>query len=133
MTPFSNHGTIRQEDIQACSIARSAITRLLAIEARHTALLVTQLISRNRPTTLTIAALWTLIENDSSLRSTVSKTDAYVAAYLQFSGWVKGARSRVAQAQQLRLTTAFGPRLYADRFRNSDRLTRLHLLSQVHT
>ena len=133
MTPFSNHGTIRQQDIQACNIARSAIARFLDIEARYTALLVTQLITKTHPPTLTVATLWTLIQNNVSLRSTVSKTDAYVAAYMQFSGWVTGARLRVAHAQQLRLTTAFGPRLYANRIRNSDRLTRLHLLSHIYT
>lgn len=41
MNPFTSNGTIRQEDIQACNIARSAIARSLAQEARQTALLVT--------------------------------------------------------------------------------------------
>ena len=131
MTPFSNHGTIRQEDVVACNVARSAITRSLALEARRTAILVTNLISRTHPRTLTIADLWTQIHNDPSLRSIVSKTDAYVDAYMQFAGWVKGARSRVAYAQTLRLSTALDQQIYAHRFRNSDRLTRLHLLSHL--
>jgi len=133
MTPFSNHGTIRQEDIVACNVARSAITRLLALEARCTAILVTNLISKTQPRTLTIADLWIQINNDPSLISIVSRTDAHVDAYMQFAGWVKGARSRVAYAQTSRLVTALGQQIYAHRFRNSDRLTRLHLLSNLST
>ena len=129
MRVFSSDGTIRQEDLFACNIARSAIARSLALEARYTELLVNDTIAKNQANTLPIAVLWMSIQSTSILRSIVSKTDAHVDAYSQFAPWVKGARSRLAHAQKLRLTTAFGPRLHADRFRNSDRLTRLHLLA----
>lgn len=133
MSPFSNTGTIRQEDIFACNIARSAIARSLALEARKTELLVNDLIARNEPLTLPIADLWKQIQDNATLCSFVRTTDAHVDAYTQFAGWVRGARSRLAYIQKLRLTTAFGPRLQAHRFRNSDRLTRLHLsAARVH-
>ena len=129
MSVYSREGTIRQEDIFACNIARSAIARSLALEARHTELLVTDTLARNPVTTLTIAVLWLRIQSNSNLRAIVSKTDAHVDAYSQFAPWVRRVRSRLAHAQKLRLTTAFGPRLHAHRFRNSDRLARLHLLA----
>ncbi len=129
MSVFSSHGTIRQEDIFACNIARSAIARSLALEASHTEFLVTDTIARNQADNLPIAVLWMRIQSNSNLRSIVGKTDAHVDAYSQFATWVKGARSRLAHAQKSRLTAAFGPRLNAHRFRNGDRLTRLHLLA----
>jgi len=129
MSVFSSHGTIRQEDVFACNIARSAIARSLALEARHTEFLVTDTIARNQAGTLPIAVLWMRIQSNSNLRSIVSKTDAHVDAYSQFATWVKAARSRLAYAQKARLTAAFGPRIHAHRFRNGDRLTRLHLLA----
>ena len=128
MNPFSSSGTIRQEDIFACNIARSAIARSLALEARKTELLVSDLIGKNKPITLPIADLWTQLQADATLRSFARNTDAHVDAYTQFAGWVQGARSRLAYTQKQRLLTAFGPRLDAHRFRNSDRLSRLHLL-----
>jgi hypothetical protein len=128
MSPFSSSGTIRQEDIFACNIARSAIARSLALEARKTELLVSDLITTNETITLPIADLWKQIQADATLRSFARNTDAHVDAYTQFAGWVEGARSRLAYIQKRRLLTAFGPRLHAHRFRNSDRLTRLHLL-----
>lgn len=127
MSPFSNTGTIRQEDIFACNIARSEIARSLALEVRKTELLVSDVIARNEPITLPIADLWQQIQADAKLRSFVRNTDAHVDAYTQFAGWVRGARSRLAYTQKQRLIIAFGPRLQAHRFRNSDRLTRLHL------
>ena len=127
MSPFSNTGTIRQEDIFACNIARSEIARSLALEARKTELLVTDVIARNESITLPIADLWQQIQADAKLRSFARNTDAHVDAYTQFAGWVRGARLRLAYTQKQRLIIAFGPRLHAHRFRNSDRLTRLHL------
>lgn len=127
MSLFSNTGTIRQEDIFACNITRSAIARSLALEARKTELLVSDVIARNEPITLPIADLWKQIQADAKLRSFVRTTDAHVDAYTQFAGWVRGARLWLANTQQQRLIIAFGPRIHANRFRNSDRLTRLHL------
>ena len=127
MSPFSNNGTIRQEDIFACNITRSNIARSLALEVRKTELLVSALIARNEPITLPIADLWKQIQADATLLSFVRHTDAHVDAYTQFAGWVRAARLRLADTQTQRLITAFGPRIHAHRFRNSDRLTRLHL------
>jgi hypothetical protein len=129
MSVFSSHGTIRQEDVYACNVARSAIARSLALEVRHTELLVTDTIARNQADTLPIAVLWMRIQSNSNLRSIAGKTDAHVDAYSQFATWVKAVRSRLAYAQKSRLTAAFGPRINAHRFRNGDRLTRLHLLA----
>ena len=129
MSPFTSSGTLRQEDIFACNIARSAIARSLALEARQTALLVSDLIARNQAHIQPIEHLWTDIQADATLRSARRNTDAHVDAYMQFAGWVRGARSQLAYAQKLRLTHAFGQRVQAHRFRNSDRLARLHLLA----
>ena len=128
MGPFTSNGTNRQEDFHACNIARSAIARSLAFEARQTELLVSDTIARNHSNTLPLADLWARIQADSTLRSYARHTNAYVDAYSQFAGWVKGFRSRLAYTQRVRLITEFGERLNARRFRNSDRLTRLHLL-----
>lgn len=128
MGPFTSNGTNRQEDFHACNIARSAIARSLASEARQTELLVSDTIARNHSTNLCIADLWTQIQANSNLRSFARQTDAHVDAYSQFAGWVKGFRSRLAYAQKVRLTAEFGERLHARRFRNGNRLTRLHLL-----
>ncbi len=127
MRLFSNTGTVLQEDIFACNIARSSIARSLALEARQTDLLVSDVIARTTSITLPIADLWKQIEADATLRPFARNTDAHVDAYPQFVGWVTAARSRLAHTQTHRLITAFGPRLHAHRFRNSDRLTRLHL------
>lgn len=129
MTIFSSHGTLRQEDIFACNIARSAIARSLALEAKQTELLVSDVIAMNPANSLPIADLWTRIQSNAYLRSIVCRTDAHVDAYSQFAPWVRGARSHLAHTQKLRLLAAFGHRLHAHRFRNSDTLTRLRLLA----
>jgi hypothetical protein len=127
MRLFSTNGTNRQEDIFACNIARSNIARSLELEVRKTELLVTAVIARNEPITLPIVDLWKQIQADATLRSFVRNTDAHVEAYTQFAGWVRTARLRLAYTHTQRLITAFGPRIHAHRFRNCDRLTRLHL------
>lgn len=132
MGPYTSNGTNRQEDIHACNIARSAIERSLALEAHHTALLVATLISAvlsNRAPLRPINDLWKQIQDHPSLRAVVRHTDANVADYNQFSGWVKGRRSHVASTQKSRLNDVFGGRLLTQRFGNSVRLTRLHLFS----
>ena len=131
-SPYTSNGTIRQEDIHACNIARSAIARSLALEARHTALLVSSLISSilsNQAPLLPIDDLWSTIQGNAALRAIACQTDANVDDYSQFAGWVKGRRSHVAYAQKARLNAVFERRLYAQRFGNSVRLTRLHLVA----
>lgn len=131
MGPYSSNGTIRQEDIHAYNIARSTIERLLAIEAQHTALLVATLITAvlsNKAPLRPINELWKQIQEHPSLRAIVRQTDVNVADYNQFAGWVKGRRSHVASIQNSRLHDAFAARLFTQRFGNSVRLTRLHLL-----
>ena len=131
MGPFTSNGTNRQEDIHACNIARSAIERSLALEAHQTALLVATLITAvlsNRAPLRPINDLWKQIQDHPSLREVARRTDANVADYNQFSGWVKGRRSHVASTQKSRLNDVFGGHLLTQRFGNSVRLTRLHLL-----
>lgn len=131
MGPYSSNGTIRQEDIHACNIARSAIERSLALEAQHTALLVATLITAvlsHKAPLRPINELWKQIQEHPSLRAIVRQTDVNVADYNQFAGWVKGRRSHVASIQISRLQDALAARLFAHRFGNSVRLTRLHLL-----
>ena len=134
MSPYSSNGTIRQEDIHACNIARSTIERSLALEAQHTALLVTTLIPAvlsNKAPLRPINELWKQIQEHPSLCAIVHQTDVNVAAYNQFAGWVKGRRSHVASIQKSRLHDAFAARLFTHRFGNSVRLTRLHLLPRT--
>jgi len=130
MGPYTSNGTIRQEDIHACNIARSAIARSLALEAQHTALLVATLITAvlsNQAPLRPINDLWKQIQDHPSLRAVTRQTDANVSDYNQFAGWVKGARSHVASVQKSRLHDVFSSRLFTQRFGNSVRLTRLHL------
>lgn len=131
MGPYSSNGTIRQEDIHACNIARSTIERSLALEAQHTAYLVATLITAvlsNKAPLRPINELWKQIQEHPSLRAIVRQTDVNVADYNQFAGWVKGKRSHVASIQISRLQDALAARLFTHRFGNSVRLTRLHLL-----
>jgi len=131
MGPYSSNGTIRQEDIHACNIARSTIERSLALEAQYTALLVANLITAvlsNKAPLRPINELWKQIQEHPSLCAIVRQTDVNVADYNQFAGWVKGRRSRIASIQKSRLHDAFAARLFTHRFGNSVRLTRLHLL-----
>jgi len=88
-TPFSRQGTIRQQDIQACNITRSAIARSLVLEARRTTLLVTTIICKvhnNQMTPKSIEALQNDILNDSTLRELRRRTDANVDTYSCFVG-----------------------------------------------
>lgn len=131
MGPYSSNGTIRQEDIHACNIARSTIERSLTLEAQHTAHLVATLITAvlsNKAPLRPINELWKQIQEHPSLSAIVRQTDVNVADYNQFAGWVKGRRSHVASIQKSRLHDAFAARLFTRRFGNSVRLTRLHLL-----
>ena len=131
MGPYSSNGTIRQEDIHACNIARSTIERSLTLEAQHSARLVATLITAvlsNKAPLRPINELWKQIQEHPSLRAIVRQTDVNVADYNHFAGWVNGRRSHVASIQKSRLHDAFADRLFSHRFGNSVRLTRLHLL-----
>lgn len=131
-SPFSRKGTIRQQDHQACNIARSAIARSLELEARRTAVLVSAIIQNvmlNRVTPKSVDALWKVVQNDGILRQLRSTTDANVDSYSQFSGWVDGARRNLASDEQRRLDDEIGFRIYTHQFGNCARLARLHLIS----
>lgn len=131
-SPFSSKGTIRQQDNQACNIARSAIARSLELEARRTAVLVSAIIQNvmlNRVTPTSVEDLWKAVQNDGILRQLRSKTDANVDSYSQFSGWVDGARRNLASDEQRRLDDEIGFRIYTHQFGNCARLARLHLIS----
>jgi hypothetical protein len=131
-TPYSRHGTIRQQDIQACNIARSAIAKSLALEARRTAVLVSALIHNITANLLApkpIEDLWKHIENDATLRQIRSRTDANVDDFCQFAGWVKGARRQLASDEKNRMDKEIGFRIYTYvHFGPWSRLTRLHLI-----
>lgn len=131
MNPFTSNGTIRQEDIQACNIARSAIARSLAQEARQTALLVTSIIGKimmREAVALPVEDLWKQVQNNAELRAITRITNANVDAYSQFSGWVVGERLNIAYNQKTRLESALGNRIFQRRFGNCERLCRLHLI-----
>jgi hypothetical protein len=131
MAPYSTNGTIRQQDFEARNIARSAIARSLAQEAKYTTILVTILITQIVTSTALIASiddLWTRLQNNSDLRLLMNTTDANVDAFNQFSGWVNRARFALACAQKRRLTRALQPRLSRQHFGNSVRSSsRYHL------
>ena len=130
-TPYSRCGTIRQQDIQACNIARSAIANSLALEAQRTAVLVSAIITQITGNILApkpIEDLWRDIQNDASLCQLRSITDANVAAFNQFAGWVAGARRHITSDEKKRLETEVGFRIYTQlHFGNCKRLARLHL------
>ena len=130
-TPYSRYGTIRQQDIQACNIARSAIANSLALEARRTAVLVSAIISNITANLLPptpIEDLWKDIQNDATLRQIRSRTDANVDAFSQFAGWVEGARRHMASDERTRMHNEIGFRVYTYlSFGNCKRLARLHL------
>jgi hypothetical protein len=131
-SPFSRKGTIRQQDIQACNIARSAIARSLEFEARRTAVLVSAIIQNvmlNRVTPRSVEELWQAVQDDVILRQIRSRTDANVDSYSRFSGWVDGARRNLATIEQRRLNDEIGFRIYTHQFGNCARLARLHLIS----
>jgi hypothetical protein len=118
MAPYTINGTIRQQDFEARNIARSAIARSLAQEAKHTTILVTLLITKLATSTALIASiddLWTRLQNNPDLRLVMNKTDVTVDAFTQFSGWVNGARFALASAQKRRLTRALRIRLSQQR------------------
>ena len=131
-TPFSRHGTIRQQDIQACNIARSAIAKSLVLEARRTAVLVSAIISNisaNLLPSKPIEDLWKDLQNDATLRQIRSRTDANVDAFPQFTGWVEGARRHMASGETTRMENEIGFRIYTHlTFGNCKRLARLHLI-----
>ena len=131
-TPYSRYGTIRQQDIQACNIARSAIANSLALEARRTAVLVSAIIRQitgNMLAPKPIEDLWSDIQNDASLRQLRSTTDANVDDFNQFAGWVEGARRHLSSDEKKRLETEVGFRIYTQlHFGNCKRLARLHLV-----
>ena len=130
-TPYSRQGTIRQQDKQACNIARSAIAGSLALEARRTALLVSAIIAKiilSQATPKPIEDLWKDIQNDPTLRTIRSKTNANVDAYCQFNGWVQGSRRNVADEEKKRMEDEIGFRIYTHQFGNCKRLAQLHLV-----
>ncbi len=130
-SPYGRDGNIRQQDNQACNIARSAIANSLALEARRTAVIVSTIIGKimmNQATPKPIEDLWTDIQNDATLREIKSKTDVNVDAYNQFSGWVQGERRNIAYDQKRRMDDEIGFRIYTQRFGNCKRLVRLHLI-----
>jgi len=131
-TPYGRYGTIRQQDIQACNIARSAIANSLALEARRTAVLVSALISKIKANLLApkpLDDLWRDIQNDSTLRQLRGTTDANVDDFSQFAGWVEGARRHLASDEKKRLENEVGFRIYTQlHFGNCTRLARLHLI-----
>ena len=130
-TPYSRGGTIREQDIQACNIARSTIASSLALEARRTAVLVTALISKINGNVLPpkpIEDLWKDIQDDSILRQLRCSTDTTVDDFPQFAGWVDGARRHLASDEKHRLESEVGFRIYTQlHFGNCKRVARLHL------
>ena len=106
MTPFSNDGTIRQEDIQSRNIARQRIAEAIAKEAQRTGLLVTIVIdqvAKNRLNSKSVDNLWNDIQMDGQLKAIRLKADANVSDYPGFSGWLNGQRIRIEHAQKTRL------------------------------
>ena len=124
MSAYTTNGTIKQQDFEARNIARSAIARSLAQEAKYTSILVTLLITHLVTSSALITSiddLWTRLQNNSDLRLLMNTTDANVDAFNQFSGWVNGARFALACAQKRRLTRALQTRLSRQHFGNSVR------------
>ena len=122
MTPFSNNGTIRQEDIQSRNIARQRIAQAIAKEAQRTELLVDIVIDqvgKNRLNSKSVDSLWDDIQMDGELRAIRLKAEANVSDYPGFSGWLNGQRTRIEHAQKMRLAESMNNRVYQRRFANT--------------
>lgn len=118
MPAYTTSGTIRQQDVEARNIARSAIARSLTQETLKTSALVTRLIALLVTSTALVASvddLWARLQNNSDLRLIMNTTDANVDAFTQYSGWVNGARFALASAQKSRLSRALYPHLSRQR------------------
>lgn len=129
-SPYSSNGNIRQQDRQACNIARSAIAQYLALEARQTAVIVSSTIGRillNQETARPLDEIWKQIQNHPDLRLITRKADANVDDYRQFAGWVNGERRNIANVEKKRLEDEVGFRIFTARFGNCVRLQKLHL------
>src|SRR5205085_5506371 len=122
MTPFSNNGTIRQEDIQSRNIARQRIAQAIAKEAQRTELLVDIVIDqvgKNRLNNKSVDNLWNDIQMDGQLKAIRLKADRNVSDYPGFSGWLNGQRIRIEHAQKMRLAESMNIRIYQRRFANT--------------
>ena len=121
MTPFSNDGTIRQEDIQSRNIARQRIAEAIAKEAQRTGLLVTIVIDQVAKNRLhkSVDNLWNDIQMDGQLKAIRLKADRNVSDYPGFSGWLNGQRIRIEHAQKTRLADSMNTRIYQRRFANT--------------
>ncbi len=122
MTPFSNDGAIRQEDIQSRNIARQRIAEAIAKEAQRTELLVNLVIdqvSKNPLNSKSVDDLWHDIQMDGQLKAIRLKAEANVSDYPGFSGWLNGQRIRIEHAQKTRLAESMHNRIYQRRFANT--------------
>ena len=122
MTPFSNNGTIRQEDIQSRNIARQRIAQAIAKEAQRTELLVDIVIDqvgKNRLNSKSVDSLWDDIQMDGQLKAIRLTAEANVSDYPGFSGWLNGQRIRIEHAQKMRLAESMNTRIYQRRFANT--------------
>ena len=122
MTPFSNNGTIRQEDIQSQNIARQRIAEAISKEAQRTELLVDIVIDqvgKNRLNSKSVDSLWDDIQMDGQLTAIRLKAEANVSDYPGFCGWLNGQRIRIEHAQKMRLADSMNTRIYQRRFANT--------------
>ena len=122
MTPFSNHGTIRQQDIQSRNIARQRIAEAIAREAQRTGLLVDIVIDqvgKNRLNGKSVDSLWNDIHMDGQLKAIRLKADRNVSDYPGFSGWLNGQRIHIEHAQKNRLAESMNVRINKRRFANT--------------
>lgn len=130
-SPYSSNGTIRQEDIQASYIARSAIARSLAQEAQRTGILVDlflEQVSANRLNGRSVDQLWNDLQKDALLQDIRFKGSANAYDYPHFSGWLHGQRLSIETTEKMRLAASMNERIYQRRFGNCARLHRLHLI-----
>jgi len=122
MTPFSNNGTIRQEDIQSRNIARQRIAQAIAKEAQRTELLVDIVIDQvgqNRLNSRSVDSLWEDLQMDGQLKAIRLTAEANVSDYPGFSAWLNGQRIRIEHAQKMRLAESMNTRIYQRRFANT--------------
>jgi len=122
MTPFSNNGTIRQEDIQSRNIARQRIAEAIAKEAQRTQLLVDIVIDqvgKNRLNSKSVDNLLDEMQMYGELNAIRHTAEANVSDYPGFSGWLNGQRIRIEHAQKMRLADSMNSRIYQRRFANT--------------
>jgi hypothetical protein len=123
MTPFNGYGRIAQQDVAARNLARQEITRFLGVEATRANAMVDYLLKKiadqSKAAARPAEQIWNDIQNSPALLPVRARTDANVADYPEFSGWVAGKRDVIERQEKARLREVLDPLEQQRRFANT--------------